>query len=57
MSRQRELIMARPIQATPVLKGKDARLFMAQTRLEKPVSAERLTWLKKMAKESKAVEK
>lgn len=49
--------MARPIEATPVLKGKDARLFLEQVRIERPVSSERIEWLAQLAKESKQSEK
>jgi hypothetical protein len=49
--------MARPIKPTPVLKGKDARVFLEQTRLDKRVPAERVRWLQKLAKESKVAEK
>lgn len=48
--------MARPIEATPVLKGKDAREFLTQTRLSEPVSADRMRWLDKLANESKSAE-
>lgn len=49
--------MARPIEATPVLRGKDARTFLDQMRIEKPVSQERKDWLNQMALDSKASEK
>ena len=49
--------MARPIEATPVLKGKDARTLLESVRLTEPVSAERLAWLKEAAAQSKAAEK
>lgn len=49
--------MARPIEATPVLKGKDARTFLDQIRIEQPISAQRKEWLQKMAVESKSSEK
>jgi hypothetical protein len=49
--------MARPIEATPVLKGKNARTFLAEIKIEKPVSNERVLWLKSLAQESKSVEK
>jgi hypothetical protein len=49
--------MARPIEATPVLKGKDARRFLDETRIEKPIPAERREWLEKLAQESKSSEK
>ena len=49
--------MARPIEATPVLKGKDARKFLDQVRIEKPIPVQRQEWLKKLARESKSSEK
>jgi hypothetical protein len=49
--------MARPIEATPVLKGKDARTFLAQIKIEKPLSGERAHWLQNLAQESKSAEK
>jgi hypothetical protein len=49
--------MARPIEATPVLKGKDARTFLDQIKVEKAVPVERVRWLEKLAKESKSAEK
>jgi hypothetical protein len=49
--------MARPIEPTPVLKGKDARVFLDEIRLDKRIPAERVRWLEKLAKESKVVEK
>ena len=49
--------MARPIEATPVLKGKDAQVFLEEVRLSEPVPTERLQWLEKLAQESKSAEK
>jgi len=49
--------MARPIEATPVLKGKDARVFLSQIKVKEPVSDARVRWLEKLAEESKSVEK
>jgi hypothetical protein len=49
--------MARPIEATSVLKGKDARAFLDQIRIEQPISAQRIEWLQKLAQESKSSEK
>jgi hypothetical protein len=50
-------IMARPIEATPVLKGKDARVFLEQTKITKPISAKRKLWMAKLVAEGKAAEK
>jgi hypothetical protein len=49
--------MARPIEPTPVLEGKDAREFLDQIKVEELVSAGRSHWLEKLAQESKSVEK
>ena len=50
--------MARPIEATPVLTGKDARTFLDQIRIEQPISAQRKEWLQEMAaQQSKTSEK
>jgi hypothetical protein len=48
--------MARPIEATPVLKGKDARDFLDQLPLNHPLPAQRLLWLERLAQESKSAE-
>jgi hypothetical protein len=48
--------MARPIEVTPVLKGKDARVFMEQTQ-NVVVTKERVEWLKSVAEQSKKAEK
>jgi hypothetical protein len=49
--------MARPIEATPVLKGKDAKVFLDQSKVKEPVCAERVLWLATLAAESKSAEK
>jgi hypothetical protein len=49
--------MARPIEATPVLKGKDAKAFLEQTKITKPISYERKLWMAKLVAEGKAAEK
>jgi hypothetical protein len=48
--------MARPIEATPVLTGRDAEIFLRQVRLTEPVSKARLAWLERLAEESKSAE-
>lgn len=48
--------MARPIEVTPILKGKDALKFLRETSNPK-VTAERLQWLASVALESKQAEK
>lgn len=48
--------MARPIEATPVLKGKDAKAFLEDTRMAEPVCPERVRWLDNLAEESRAAE-
>jgi hypothetical protein len=48
--------MARPIEPTPVLKGKDAKVFI--DRMDSAVmTPKRLEWLNSAAEESKRVEK
>lgn len=48
--------MARPIEVTPVLRGKDAKEFLANTQ-SVVVTKERITWLKSIADQSKKAEK
>jgi hypothetical protein len=48
--------MARPIESTPVLKGKDAKVFLRQMEITESVSPDRLNWLDQLAKESRAAE-
>lgn len=48
--------MARPIEVTPVLKGKDARVFLEQTQ-SVVVTAARIEWLKAVAVQSKKAQK
>lgn len=47
--------MARPIEVTPVLRGKDAENVLRSTREVVP-SQDRLRWLASMAETSKKVE-
>ncbi len=49
--------MARPIEATPMLKGKDAKVFLEQTKISEPISAERKLWMARLVAEAKASEK
>ena len=49
--------MARPIEATPKLTGRDAEALLRQMQVNQPVSAERVLWLDKLAQESKAAER
>lgn len=48
--------MARPIEVTPVLKGKDAKAFLTSLK-EVVVTKERLAWLKSVSEKSKRAEK
>jgi hypothetical protein len=48
--------MARPIEVTPVLKGKDARVFIEKTQ-SVVVTEERIQWLKAVAEQSRKAEK
>ena len=49
------MLMARPIEVTPVLKGKDAQAFLRETR-DVQVTTERLSWLASVAQESRQAE-
>ena len=53
---EREGIMARPIEATPILTGNDARVFLDQIKLNEPTPTERLLWLATLAAQSKSAE-
>ena len=48
--------MARPIEATPVLTGQDARVFLRDAEVREPVSEQRMTWLDNLAQQSKSAE-
>jgi hypothetical protein len=50
-------LMARPIEATPVLKGKDAKVFLEQIKITEPISTERKLWMARLVAEAKAAEK
>jgi len=52
----KRLIMAKPIEATPVLKGKDARMFLSQMN-SAIMTPERMQYLESVAAESKRAEK
>jgi len=47
--------MARPIEPTPVLKGKDAKVFIERMN-SAVMTSERLRWLESIAAESKRAE-
>ena len=47
--------MARPIEPTPVLKGKDAKVFLARMNAA-VMTQEQLRWLESVAAESKRAE-
>lgn len=47
--------MARPIEATPVLRGKDAKEFLSRMNAV-VMTAERREWLESAARESKEAE-
>ncbi len=49
--------MARPIEVTPVLTGKDAKAFLKQTKITEPISSKRKLWMAKLVAEGKAAEK
>jgi hypothetical protein len=48
--------MARPIEATPILKNKDADSFLKEMRCGEPVSSDRVRWLEQLAAASKSAE-
>ena len=48
--------MARPIEPTPIVKGKDAEVFLQDMKMEEPVSPDRLRWLETVAEASKSAE-
>jgi hypothetical protein len=48
--------MARPIEATPVLKNRDADAFLYELRCNEPVSPDRVQWLETLAEASKNAE-
>jgi len=49
--------MARPIEATPVLKGRDADQFLESVRMTQPVSEDRQRWMSDLVQQSKAAER
>lgn len=49
--------MARPIEATPVLKGRDADQFLESVKMAQPVSQDRQRWMDDLVRQSKAAEK
>ena len=48
--------MARPIEATPVLTGKDAEQFLNQVKVSSPPSDDRLRWMESLANQSRSAE-
>lgn len=48
--------MARPIEATPVLRGQDAKAFLSETKVPEHLPVERQAWLEMLAQLSKAAE-
>ncbi len=48
--------MARPIEATPVLRNRDADSFLREMKCDEPVSSDRLRWLDTVAEASKSAE-
>jgi len=50
------LSMARPIEVTPVLKGRDAKEFLRQSEAQ-VMTPQRRDWLRSAAEESKKVER
>jgi hypothetical protein len=48
--------MARPIEATPILRKKDADAFLRSMKCDEPVSSARLQHLERLAETSKTME-
>ena len=48
--------MARPIEATPVLRNRDADSFLREMECDEPVASDRLRWLDTVAEASKSAE-
>ena len=48
--------MARPIEATPVLEGRDAERFLDSVKTER-ISEDRQRWMDNVVRESKVAEK
>jgi hypothetical protein len=50
--------MARPIEPTPVLEGKDAEVFLASARIDQQaVSSDRQRWMDDLVRQSRIAEK
>lgn len=49
--------MARPIEPTPVLEGRDAEQFLASVRNDQPVSDDRQRWMDDLVRQSRIAEK
>lgn len=48
--------MARPIEATPVLKREDADAVLRELRRDEPVSDDRMRWLDELAEASRSAD-
>jgi len=48
--------MARPIEPTPVLEGRDAELFLESVRVKAPVSDDRQRWMDDLVRQSRIAE-
>ena len=56
-SNGKEYRMARPIEPTPVLEGRDAEQFLASVRNDQPVSDDRQRWMDDLVRQSRIAEK
>jgi hypothetical protein len=48
--------MARPIEPTPVLEGRDAEQFLESVRINAPVSDDRQRWMDNLVQQSRTAE-
>jgi hypothetical protein len=48
--------MARPIEPTPVLEGRDAEQFLDSVRVNEPISNDRQRWMDTLVQQSKTAE-
>ena len=49
--------MARPIEPTPILEGRDAEKFLDSVKVTAPMPEDRSRWMDDLARQSKAVER
>jgi hypothetical protein len=49
--------MARPIEPTPVLEGRDAEVFLDSVRVSEPISEDRQRWMDDLVRQTEAAER